>query len=317
MNFLIFGAGALGQAIGCMLAADGHQVDLILRKRYIDTIRKQGLHVTGVFGEFSAPASRLILLDTIKDAKRSYDYALITTKAYDTKAATDAVSTLGNRVQYVVSMQNGCGNIEILAKEFGEEMTLGARVITGFEIISQGSVQITVSADDIHVGNSTRGPISNGAKTLAEILTRSGHPTLAVEDIHQSLFAKLLYNCTLNPLGAILGVHYGLLSERQETTEIMNKVIDETFQVISALGGTTPWPSSKAYKEVFYNTLIPATYNHRPSMLQDLENNKPTEVDALVGFVSRKGREVGIATPTCDLLAAMVKFKESLSTSSP
>ncbi|MCP3889076.1 MAG: hypothetical protein GY702_09430 [Desulfobulbaceae bacterium] len=96
-----------------------------------------------------------------------------------------------------------------------------------------------------------------------------------------------------------------------QTTRIIDLVIDETFKVIAALGGKTPWPDSNTYKKTFYDTLIPATYNHRPSMLQDLENNKPTEVDALVGFVSSQGKQVALATPTCDLLVAMVKFKES------
>ena len=46
-------------------------------------------------------------------------------------------------------------------------------------------------------------------------------------------------------------------------------------------------------------------------MLQDLEAGKTTEVDALVGFVGEQGRKYGIPTPTCDFLAAMVRFKEA------
>ncbi len=129
-------------------------------------------------------------------------------------------------------------------------------------------------------------------------------------DIHQSLFAKLLYNCALNPLGAILGVNYGKLSEHAETREIMNNVIDETFQVIRAIGGTLPWNNATQFKKLFYEELIPATYDHRPSMLQDLENNKPTEVEALVGYVSSTGREHGVATPCCSQLASLVRYRQ-------
>jgi 2-dehydropantoate 2-reductase len=45
-------------------------------------------------------------------------------------------------------------------------------------------------------------------------------------------------------------------------------------------------------------------------MLQDLENNKPTEVEAMVGYVAAQGRKYGVATPCCDLLAALVRFKQ-------
>lgn len=310
MNFLLFGAGALGQALGCMLSCDGHQVDLILRKRFIDTIQNKGLRVSGIFGNFAAAPSQLGLFENVGDTIAAYDYVLITTKTYDTETAADAVASLGKRMQYLVSMQNGCGNIEILRSRFGDNKVLGARVITGFEIKAPGKVDITVSADDIHVGDCIGGSIGDGARHLSTAISSAGHPAIAVDDIHQSLYAKLLYNCTLNPLGAILGVHYGLLSEHTDTVAMMNKVMDETFEVITALGGKTPWPDSNSYRKFFYHTLLPATYNHRPSMLQDLENKKPTEVNALVGYVSMKGRELGVATPTCDLLAAMVRFKE-------
>lgn len=311
MNFLIFGAGAMGQALGCMLAAGGHQVDFVLRRRFIKQISAEGLKVTGIFGDFLAPSGNCRLLEDIQEADASYDYVLLTTKAYDTAAAIRDIATLGDRAERVVSMQNGCGNVELVADCFGPEKTLGARVITGFAIARPGLVAITVSADAIHVGGAIRGTMPQSARLLAQQLSDAGHPTLAVADIHQSLFAKLLYNCALNPLGAILGVHYGALVERQETQLLMNKIIDETFAVISALGGSTPWPDAESYRRIFYSTLVPATYNHRPSMLQDLENGKPTEVDALVGYVSVQGQRFGLPTPACDLLTALVKFKES------
>jgi len=311
MNFLIFGAGALGQALGCMLAADRHQIDFILRPRFIKQIAEDGLKVIGIFGDFSAPRENYRLLESINQANKYYDYVLLTTKAYDTAAAIRDLATLGDRSATVVSMQNGCGNVELVEACFGPEKTLGGRVITGFAIVQPGLITITVSADAIHVGGSVRGTLPDSVRLLAEFINRAGHPAQVVADIHQSLFAKLLYNCALNPLGAILGVHYGALAERQETQKVMNQVIDETFAVITALGGTTPWPDADRYKQIFYNTLVPATYNHRASMLQDLEHGKPTEVDALVGYVSRQGRRYELPTPTCDLLTALVKFKEA------
>ena len=309
MRFLLYGAGALGQALGCMLATDGHQVDLILRKRFINAIDHHGLEVTGIFGKFTSPPERIALFPHISQTTAQYDYTLITTKSYDTETALKDLATIAERAGNVVSMQNGCGNVEQVENCFGRERSLGARVITGFEIKEVGSVNITVSADDIHVGASRSGTIPETASLLAKAISDAGHPCKAVDDIHQSLFAKLLYNCALNPLGAILGVHYGALAESSDTRIIMDMVIDETFNVIKALGGTTPWPNAKEYKTHFYKNLIPVTYSHRPSMLQDLENNKPTEVDSLVGYVGKQGRLFNIPTKT----APSSKLKESTS----
>ncbi len=311
MNFLIYGAGAVGQALGCMLASSGHQVDLVLRERFVEKITEQGLRVTGILGDFTAPGQNVTLLTNISRATKNYDYVLLTAKAYDTLSAVKEIATLDTRAAIIVSMQNGYGNAELLENCFGPEKSLGARIITGFAVVSPGLIKITVSADAIHIGGSKSGSIPPSAIILAELITQAGHDCQAVDDIHQSLFAKLLYNCTLNPLGAILGVHYGALAEQEESRMLMDKVIEETFGVIKGLGGTPPWPDADSYKKLFYGSLIPATYNHRPSMLQDLEYGKRTEVDALVGYVSAQGKRLGLPTTTCDLLTALIKFKEA------
>ena len=311
MRFLIYGAGALGQAIGAMLLTDGHIVDLVLRKRYAEIIGRKGLNVTGIFGDYEAGADQLNLLTELTGVDGGpYDFVLITTKSYDTALAVEELQQLSGCDCPVVSMQNGCGNVEQLLEAFGPRRSFGGRVITGFEIERPGLVRITVSADAVHIGSAHLDPSDDQAEILAGAINDAGLPCIAVADIYQSLYAKLLYNCALNPLGAILGSHYGPLAEHPETRMIMNGVIDETFEVMEALGVRVPWENGEQYRDVFYNKLIPATYNHRPSMLQDLENKKPTEVDALVGYVSKQAKQYTISTPHCDLLAALIRFRE-------
>jgi 2-dehydropantoate 2-reductase len=312
MRFLIYGAGALGQAVGCMLAASGNNVELITRSRFIPAIAQQGLRVTGIFGDYFCQPKQLRLFTNLEQVTGLYDYILVTTKAYDTRTAAQDISAANLSCGHLVSMQNGCGNMEILTQHFAAEKCLGARVITGFEIREPGHVAITVSADAIHVGSCLPGSIPAAARQLAELITAAGHPTLAVADIHRSLHAKLLYNCTLNPLGALLGVHYGILGEIKESKEIMDQVIDETMAVIEAMGRTMPWPNGDAYRQEFYSKLLPATYHHRPSMLQDLESSKPTEIDALTGYVSKEGAAHGVATPVCDMLTRLVRCRQQL-----
>ena len=311
MHILIYGAGALGQAVGCLLAADGHQGDLLLRPWFAEAVRTSGLAVTGIFGDYYTPPERIGLLTHLKARSgENYDIILLTTKTYGTDAALADIAGLARCYCPVVSMQNGCGNLEKLEERLGRERSLAARVITGFAIERIGVVRITVSADAIQVGGCVRGVIPAAARRLAEALSHAGLPTIAVDDIYQPLFAKLLYNCALNPLGAILGVHYGALADHDEIRALMDQVIDETFLVITAMGGSTPWPDAASYRKVFYRQLVPATYHHRPSMLQDLEHHKPTEVDAMVGYVAAQGRKYGVATPCCEFLAALVRFKQ-------
>lgn len=90
----------------------------------------------------------------------------------------------------------------------------------------------------------------------------------------------------------------------------MELVIRETYAVVSALGTPLPWSGVEEYINFFYSKLIPPTYSHRASMLQDLENSKPTEVEALTGYVGDQGKKLSIATPTCDCFTAMIRFQE-------
>jgi 2-dehydropantoate 2-reductase len=312
MRLLIYGAGGVGQALGCLLAAHGCRVDLLLRERFAKVIREQGLGVTGIFGDFFALADGLgVYTDFAEVQQRPYDYVIVTTKSYDTERAVADISRLARQSFTAVSMQNGCGNLEKLIDVFGIRRSLGARVITGFAIERPGLVRITVTADAIHIGALAAGDINEKAEVLAETINRAGLPCEVTPHIKKDLYAKLLYNCALNPLGAILGVHYGALGDHRETRRIMDLVIDEVFAVLTAMDEETLWKKPEEYRKVFYTSLLPATYHHRPSMLQDLENGKKTEIDAITGYVATMGRKHHIPTPVCDLLSGLVRFKEN------
>lgn len=311
MRILVYGAGALGQAVGGLLAADGHEVDLVLRERFRAALSREGLTVTGIFGDFRIPPDRLGLHAGLGDVReRGYDFVLVTVKSYDTAAAVEDLRTLAYQSFTAVSMQNGCGNREILLDAFGPERTLAARVITGFEIERPGLVRITVSADAIHVGGPVEGEIPESAARLAAAIDHAGLPCAPTPHVNRDLIAKLLYNSALNPLGAILGVHYGALGDDPSSRNIMNRVIEEVFAVNRAGNARTHWDTPAAYAEFFYAQQVPATYHHRSSMLQDLEAGKRTEAEALTGYVSARGRLLGVPTPVCDTLSDQVRFLE-------
>jgi 2-dehydropantoate 2-reductase len=123
------------------------------------------------------------------------------------------------------------------------------------------------------------------------------------------LWAKVLYNAALNPLGALLGVPYGRLAEDPDARATMDEVIDEAFAVATAAGVQLRWPAAAAYREVFYGRLVPATAEHRSSMLQDLERGRPTEIDALNGWVAGRGAELGVAAPVNATLARLIRAR--------
>jgi 2-dehydropantoate 2-reductase len=132
----------------------------------------------------------------------------------------------------------------------------------------------------------------------------------ATDQVLAVLWSKVLYNAALNPLGALLEVHYGALGEDPDLRAIMDGVIEESFEVAIRKGVPLPWKSAAEYRELFYGQLVPDTFAHRSSMLQDLERGRRTEIQAINGQVCRYGVEVGVPTPYNELLTRLITWRE-------
>ena len=311
MKILIFGAGALGQGIGGFLAAAGNDVTLLLREKYARAISEGGLDVTGILGERRVPPGEIHLATNADELTgENFDFILLSVKSYDTAASIPLIARIASDETIITSIQNGYGNVEALEQAFGPERVLCARVITGFRVPKPGSVDITVHADDVTVGSfsSKRHP---AALQLADALCAAGIPARTSENVEADLWGKIVYNIALNPLGAILGVHYGALGHSEYSRAVMDRMIDEAFAVMARLDFPCRWATADEFREIFYSKQIPATYDHRSSMLQDITAGKRTEIDCLNGAVVRLGREAGVATPVNSAITNQIRFLES------
>ena len=122
----------------------------------------------------------------------------------------------------------------------------------------------------------------------------------------------MLYNTTLNPLGAILNMSYGELASSDSLVSIMNKLIEETFAVMDAAGYKTFWKNAKEYQDVFYGKLEPDTFAHRASTLQAIAKRQKTEIATLNGIVTKIGREHNVPTPTHDMIVELIRGIEDI-----
>ena len=208
----------------------------------------------------------------------------------------------------VVCLQNGLGNLEGTAARVGWERVLGGRVIFGAEIPAPGHVRVTVHAEPTLIGapRADDEPLRAAAHVIAAALDRAGVPAAPTDTIVADLWGKVLYNAALNPLGALLGVAYGRLPEDPATKAIMDDVIAEAMAVAIADGVRLPWRDPDAYRAVFYGRLVPSTAGHRSSMLQDLERGRPTEIDAINGWVAARAAALGLAAPVNATLTRLI-----------
>ncbi|HUW18244.1 MAG TPA: 2-dehydropantoate 2-reductase [Sedimentisphaerales bacterium] len=316
MRVLVYGAGSVGLGIASCLLKSEARVDIVARENTVSLLRMRGLTRTGIFGDYHAePAAFGSYLSLGEIEARTYDYLLVCTKSFDSFEAAKDISEhnflLGEKTK-IILFQNGWGNAEIFLSFFDKDRIYNARVITGFRRLQSNEVTITVHADAIHIG-SLFNKDSSKAEDLCELIRNGDIPCETTNAIGKDLWAKMLYNCALNPLGAILDVPYGVLAANEFTRSVMNGIIEEVFSVMAAAGYETHWASAKEFLEVFYEKLVPSTAKHKSSTLQDILARKKTEIDALNGAVIKLAEKHQTKTPYNLVVYNMVKFIEGKS----
>lgn len=313
MNILLYGAGAVGLGLASCLMKSGHRVDLLARSDTADALRKNGLLRTGLFGEHHTEEGRFAVASfMVEYPERDYDFVLVCTKSYDSENAAQDLSEVGyikNSDVPIVLCQNGWGNAETFSGYFPKPRIKSGRVITGFKRPQLHEVEITVHADAIQLGTLFGRDIDD-LYPLAEGIEGGGIPCGVTSTIGRDLWAKMLYNCMLNGLSTLFDVPYGHLGESQHTRELMNQLAQEVFVVMQAVGHDTHWTSADGYLDTFYKHQLPPTYDHIPSMLQDIRAGKKTEIDALNGAVVQLGEHHGIPVPYNTMVYSSVKFLE-------
>lgn len=311
MRVLVFGLGALGTVYSCLLKNSGHEVVGLDLEPVIHKIEANGVWVEGIWGEHQARLDKLAT-DITDLADENIDLIILTVKSYETEEAAKQIKSLAGPNTYLLLAQNGYGNYEAAIRHLPEDRVILGRIIFGAETIDLGHSKVTVIADDVLLGSPPHMVETLFLEKLAADFSSAGIPTRASEDVMQFVWAKIIYNSALNPLGAILEVAYGELAADRNCRKIMNAVVEEIFAVLSAIGQPTPWPDAQAYLSAFYGQMIPPTVMHHASMLQDIKRKRRTEIDALNGAVVMLGEANGIDTPVNRTIVSVLKAKEAL-----
>jgi 2-dehydropantoate 2-reductase len=312
MRFLVFGTGSIGSAIGGFLSKR-NEVSLLGRDWHINSIRRRGLRITGIWGNHTLRKFKELYTDekTVIREKPEFDYILVTTKTNDTLHAAKVISKIITPDTYVVSLQNGLGNIEALKQYIPLEKIIAGRVIFGV-VLGKGAIEVTVFGDKTLLGAADGKKGFKAAQKLSGIFNECGLETLAVKNILPHIWAKVIYNCALNPLATILQSSYGELLKTDATKSVMEEITREIYAVAkkNKIGMIPRTPGG--YIKLLFGTLIPRTAAHHPSMLQAINHGKRTEINSLNGAIVDMGYAQSVPTPVNEVLTKLIKAKEKL-----
>jgi 2-dehydropantoate 2-reductase len=300
MRVCIVGCGA----VGSLFAANLAQLDDVevwafdASQPHVDAINERGLRLSGageVVGELRATTDAAELPPC--------DFGIVATKTMHTAAAI-AVTAHAFADGYVATVQNGLGNEETLAQHV-------ARVIRGTtfpagKLLEPGHVQWDVK------GDTTLGPFAEtplaAVEELADACSRGGMPTHAVEDARGPQWRKVIFNASTNPIGALTGLTHGRVCERPDLRALVTGLVDEGKAVAAAQGIVL---DADPEDLIDHAAKPEVAYDHKASMLQDVEARRQTEIDYLNGGIVRFGREHGVPTPLNEAIWALVKGVEA------
>jgi 2-dehydropantoate 2-reductase len=302
MRFAFLGAGAVGGYYGAMLARAGSEVSFVARGAHRDAIAKDGLTILSeAVGNFTVRAT------AESDPARigPVDVAILAVKTYDNATAIPLLRPLIGPRTVVLTLQNGVDSAEEVASVVGEAATIAGATYIATALESPGVIRQTGSHRRIVFGECAGKPtaVSNRVQAIADAMKAADIHAEAVVDARPAVWEKFTY---LAPFAAFTGaarLPIGPLWADAHCRAMFLQAVGEVAAVARAHGITLPADHLQRV-DVYAAALPPST---RSSLLIDLSQGKPIEVEALQGSVVRRGLKVGVPTPVMSALYAVLK----------
>ncbi len=302
MRVCVVGCGAVGSLFAANLATleDVEVWAFDAAQAHVDAINRSGLRLVGA-GEVVGHVHATTNAGELPPC----DFGIVATKAMHTESAI-AAAAHAFADGSVATVQNGIGNEEVVAAHVG-------RVIRGTtfpagKILEPGVVQWDVKGDTT-IGPFEAAPAESAEiERLADACTRGGMPTAAVADARGPQWRKVIFNAATNPIGALTGLTHGRVCEQRPLRALVSRLVDEGKAVAAAQGIEL---DSDPEELIDYAARPEVAYDHKASMLQDVEARRQTEVDYLNGGIVEFGRRYDVETPEHAAIWALVKGMEA------
>lgn len=297
MKVTIVGCGALGSLLAFKLVRAGIDVRVCQRPgKQFDAIRTEG--ITFVDREGKAEKVKCIVESRLDDLVQA-DLAVVLVKAYQTEDAGIALKGHVARDGVVLTLQNGLGNAETLARLIGEGHVAAGTCTYGAHRVGPG--RIAWGGD----GLVRFGPWRPGEdlSRIEALLQKAGIETRLERDPRRALWEKVILNASVNTVSALTRLKNGQILESPEAVGLMRELVEEGVRAAHLAGEEIETESMW----ILVRTVLGKTANNRTSMLQDVENNRETEVDAIVGTLVAQARENGETLARLETVYALVK----------
>ena len=295
----VVGAGAVGGYFGGVLARAGTPVVFIGRRDFVDAVNSEGLVLEKSEGNQRIKS----MATTDMSAVRDCSLILFCVKANATSTTAAQMAPFVRPDTTVVCLQNGVDNAQRVHAATNL-ISLSAVVYVAVSVPEPGRVKHLARGDLII------GPPSEKTTQVANVFNRAGVSCRISENIEGELWVKLLCNCALNAISALGRVRYGEIMRDNNAKKLMENVVDEVLAVARAAGVVLPGVRDRKSGMAAAMEIATQMANAFSSTAQDLNRKRVTEIDALNGYVARRGAELGVSVPVNSALFTLVKLAE-------
>jgi 2-dehydropantoate 2-reductase len=322
----IFGAGAIGGFVGARLARKGEaDVSLVARGAHLEEIKAKGLRLS------EAGEEHIVRPRATSDPRElgRQDFIILTLKSHALPAVVDALQPLIGPDTAILFGQNGVpwwyfykqgGRFDgrhlesvdpggLLWTKLGPERALGCVIWQAAEIAKPGHV-VHVYGERMPLGEPS-GEITGRVKRLSGLLIDAGLKSPVKPDLRDEIWLKLWGNLSFNPVSVLTNGTLEALARDESARRVLRAMMQEAQAVGEALGVRFPIDVEERMD------MAAKVGAHRTSMLQDVDNGRPTELDALLGVVIELAQMTGIATPALKLVYDLVRFRARVGVSGP
>ncbi|MCK9907945.1 ketopantoate reductase family protein [Microbacteriaceae bacterium K1510] len=303
-HILIVGCGAIGGLFAAALSQVAKVTAYDANAEHVAAIVRDGLRITGK----SPRVARIAAVSdaaALGDAKFDAVVFLIKSK-FTAQALAQLQPCLGDRPM-LVTLQNGMGNAEVLLSSPSATVVRGVTMNAG-RYIGPGEIENLIE------GKSWLGPVRgtvDEVKPLAALLTAAGYPSEVLEDPMGAVWSKFVFNCVMNPVGALMMGDNAARYDVPEMRALIDDMAAECMTVVRALGGSFAFPPMEFVEKVRAGE-VPLS-KHAGSMALDIARGAPTEIDELTGFIVSEGERLGVPVPACRTVYRLAKGLEAAS----
>lgn len=305
MRILIIGAGALGGLVGAHLAEAGEDVTLI----EINQARARLLNEMGLFISQEGRDERCVRVRVVTEVPEPppFDLVFVAVKSYETEPALrDALPVIGPGTK-VLSMQNGIGNTDVMARVLGPGRVLCGITYHSIQHTGPNRLRYRQGIKPIQIAPYD-GVVTPGTEAIGEVFRRAGLPTDVVPNVDHVVWQKLLHNAVVNPVSAVTGLNCREMLADPELMSFMRDLCGEIVAVMRA--HDVPINDEEdPFRPVMGS--LRALGKNRPSMWQDLARGKRTEVDAINGAIVAEAEKRGMKAPHNKALTHFIHSRES------